>query len=253
MSKMSDYPGTQTYNFFMRKFELLLICSLLIFAGTDLYCYESFNYESKSLYLERQDTLEKQILFNGRVWRNLYHHVREDQYLFTNKFLPGTVTFNDKLFKNISIRYDIYNDEILTTTDHGIILQLNKEMVDKFTMEYENKTYLFQKLETDSLNVLIGYVNVLNGGRASLFVKYKKEILILAVENKYDTFHQLHRIYIRKDGIAHPINSRKELIGLLSDKKQQIKNFIKSNKIHLSKKIPESYVPVVEFYNTSGY
>ena len=35
----------------------------------------------------------------------------------------------------------------------------------------------------------------------SLYVKYRKEILQLAVENKYDMFNQINRIYVRKDGV----------------------------------------------------
>ena len=38
------------------------------------------------------------------------------------------------LYNNIGINYDIYNDEIITKTNLGNLLQLNKEMVDSFTL-----------------------------------------------------------------------------------------------------------------------
>ncbi len=234
----------------MSRFELLLIFSLTLFQGSGLNGITFGNSTPDRELLSKQDTLEKQILFNGRVWRNLYYKIKGDQFLFSTDFLPGSVRINGKSFKNINIKFDIYNDEILTITDHDIILQLNKEMVDMFTLKFENKTYQFQKLEPDSLNMLMGYVNVLYKGNTSLFVKYKKEILILAVENKYDMFYPSHRIYIMKDGIMHELNSKKDFFSLLSDRKQEIKNFVKKNKIRVSRKIPESFVPVIEFYDS---
>ena len=234
----------------MKKFKIFLISSLFIFPRYELLSYASCISESDSFYSGRQDTLDEQLLFNGRVWRNLYHLIKGDQFLFTKEFLTGTVTVNDKLFNNIRIKYDIYNDEIQTITNHGIILQLNKEMVDMFTVKYEDKTYLFQRLEPDSMNILTGYVNILYDGSTSLLVKYKKEILQLAVENRYDLFNQLQRIYVRKENKTYPISSKIDFLNLLSDKKPQIRKYIKNNKLKISKKIPESFIPVIEFYNT---
>ena len=58
-------------------------------------------------------------------------------------------------------------------TDHGIIIQLNKEMVESFSMVFDN-FYNFKKIEADTLNSLAGYVNVLYDGNISLYVKYKE-------------------------------------------------------------------------------
>ena len=208
---------------------------------------------SDHFILKEQDTIKKQILYNGRVWRNLYHLIRGDQFLFSNDFLPATVTMNGKLFKNISVKYDILNDEILTSAAHNIVLQLNKEMVDMFTLQFGNNTFQFEKLEPDTINMLTGYVNVLQKGNVTLYVKYRKEILLLAVENRYDLFFQSHKIYLMKNGILHQISGKSDLLSLLSDRKPEVKNFIKKNKIRISKKIPESFVPVIEFYNNYNH
>src|SRR5512133_1483686 len=66
-----------------------------------------------------------QLLYNGRIWRDLYVAVREDQFLFSNEFLPGKVTMNGKSFPVSKLKYDIHNDEIITVTEKGLILQLN--------------------------------------------------------------------------------------------------------------------------------
>ena len=49
------------------------------------------------------------------------------------------------------LKYDIFKDELLTPVDPGGILQLNKEMIDSFSLSFQNKTYRFEKIQEDSL------------------------------------------------------------------------------------------------------
>jgi len=147
------------------------------------------------------------------------------------------------------LKYDIYNDEILTITDKGIILQLNKEMIELFTMNYENQVLSFRNLMADSVNSLSGYVNVLYEGGLSLYIKYRKEILTLAVENKYDMFNQINRVFVKKDGEVVKVDSKGELLKLFGEQKHQVRSFIRSSRISVSRKYPESFKPVIEFYD----
>jgi hypothetical protein len=199
--------------------------------------------------VELSDTIEVQILNNGRAWRNLYYKIKGDQFLYSPELLPGSVTIEGRTFNNLKLKYDIYNDELIMITDHGIIIQLNKEMVESFRMIFDN-IYNFKKLEADTLNSLSGYVNVLYDGNTSLYVKYRKEILQLAVENKYDLFNQINRIYVKKDGVFSRVDSKREFLNLFKDKKQQLHTFMKANKLKLSRKNPASFKPVIEYYDT---
>lgn len=152
-------------------------------------------------------------------------------------------------FSNQMLKYDIYNDEILLVTSKKIVLQLNKENVDSFNLEYGGKTYNFRRLDADSLNSLSGYVRVLYGGNTSLLVKYSKEILSLAVENKYDLFSQVERIYLVRQGKLYRLKGKGDLLSHLNDRKQQVHSFIRSNNIRISRKDPESFIPVLEYYD----
>jgi hypothetical protein len=225
-----------------------IIFLFIVFSGIS-YCFPGIAGSIAAPEGNRYDTIDIQTLYNGRAWRNLYHRIRGDQFLFSSGFMPGSVVINDKEFNNLQVRYDIYNDELLTITDRGIIIQLNKEMIDFFSMEYNNKVFHFKNIDADSLSSLSGYVNVLYDGKTPLYVKYRKEILLLAVENKYDLFNQINKIYLQKYGKFIQINSKKEFLGILKDQKQQVHNFIKTNNIRISKKNPESFKPVIEYYD----
>jgi hypothetical protein len=236
----------------MKRPLYLLLLFFLFSIGFVLFCIQSSGIcPALGSDIEKQDTLEKQILYNGRVWRNLYQQIDGNQFLFSREFLPGSVTINGITFdsSNPKFKLDIVNDELLILTDRNTILQLNKEMVDLFTLLYENKLFRFKKLEADSLNMVSGYVNVIYDGETSLYVKYKKEIRLRNSAGEKDTFIQSHRVYVMKDGILHIVNNKTSLIKLLSDRKEQLKDFIRSNKIRISGKSPESIAPVLAFYD----
>ena len=237
-------------NQIMRRIGILLFA---FFLSANSFSAEHGNHKVMPLSInEAKDSVELQILYNGRAWRNLYYKVKGDQFLFLNEFLPGSVTIDDKTFNDLKLRYDIYDDELILISDHGIIIQLNKEMIDLFSVNFKNTSYYFKNFDKDSVNILSGYVNVLYEGNTSLYVKYRKELLQLAVENKYDMFNQINRVYIEKDGEVMKVDSRSELLKLLKDRKHELHNFIRSHKIKISKKYPESFIPVIEYYNKLG-
>ena len=229
----------------------LVIFLFSIFHGSGLFGIDPNDSESLSLIIYKQDTLkENQILYNGKLWRNRYYRIREDQFLFSKEFLSGNLSINGRLFRNLNIRYDIYNDEIMIPKNEGTILQLNKEMVDSFTLNFDNKTYKFTQIREDSVRGFNGYVNVLYKGKNALYVKFKKEIELLAVERKYDMFYQIQRIYFVKDSIVYQVTGKGDLLRILNKNKVQIRNYIRKNKLQISKKRPESFIPVIDYYDS---
>lgn len=224
-------------------FSFFVNCAVSAHIKTD----PSIFNESSSV----NDTLkESQILYNGRVWRNLYSMVKKDQFLFSKDFLPGSVTIGSHTFDNVLIRYDIYSDEIMIPTNHGLILELNKEMVDSFSFNFQNTNWHFVNIQADSSKGYTGYLNVLYKGKTELCVKYKKEIELLAIEKKYDEFYQIHKVYLVKDKVVYLISGKKEFLSLLGDHKQQIKDYIKKNRLVVTRSKPESFVPVIRFYDS---
>ena len=149
----------------MKRNIILFTIYFIIFSVPGLYGINPFVTEFTPVNITQQDTLkESQILYNGRIWKNLYYMVQGDQFLFSSMFLPGSLTIRSKTFANVRIMYDLYKDEILTPMSSGGILQLNKEMVDSFSIMFQNKIYRFSRIPEDSLDGLNGYVNIIYRG-----------------------------------------------------------------------------------------
>ncbi len=219
------------------------------YISTILILFASFSLWGIEANCSGNDTIDVQKLFNGRAWKNLYYKIKGDQFLFTPDFITGNVTIDNREYRNLRLKYDIYNDELISINDHGIMLQMNKELIDRFSLNYNGRSYNFKRIDSDSTGSMKGFVNILYEGKSALYVKYMKEILLLAVENKYDLFNQVIRVYFGKEGSVYRINSKREFMGLIKDHKAEVRQFMRNNKVRLSKKIPESFKPVVEYYD----
>jgi hypothetical protein len=227
-------------------FILFLIFSL---AGLDLYNNPVLGQPILVKADQEVPLKENQILYIGKEWHNLFTMVKGHQFMLYPGFMPGNVTINGNTFDNLNINYDIYNDEIITKTNNGVILQLNKEMVDSFSLYDQFKTYRFLNLRNDTLEGT-GYVNVLYNHKSVLFIKYKKEIQQLAVDDKYDLFFRTSRVYLLSNGILNRITNKKDLINIFPAYKIQIKDFMKKNKLKILRTDPESFIPVIRYYDS---
>lgn len=198
----------------------------------------------------QQDLTDKQLLLNGRIWQNPYSKALNDQFFLTKTFLKGSVTLNGRKFEDLDLKYDITNDELILSIESYPIISMNKEMVDSFSLMFGNRNYHIINVGTDTSNVIRGYVNVLYDGPTALYVKYIKKIQPLAVDGRYDLFAQEHRIYLRKGSEIVPVEGKKKLLYLLEDKKKEIRNFLKSTKSKLSRKEPDTFIPLLKYYDS---
>lgn len=236
----------------MNRNNFLYIFLFTLFSGSSLNTVQCFGQPLPVNISQQAPPQENQILYTGKVWHNVYSLVKGDQFLFSKDFLKGSVTINGETFKDLNINYDIYKDEIITPTNRGFFLQLNKEVVDSFTLMFNYKTYKFINTQDDSLPAIKGFVNLLYKGKTELIVKYKKEIQLLAVDDKYDLFYPTTRIYLLKGGNIYQVANKHDLLKVLNEDNDQIKEFIKKNKIKISKTEPESFIPVIRYYDSIG-
>lgn len=196
--------------------------------------------------LRGQDSLMfKQELYNGRIWINRYLMVKGNQFLYSRSFLPGTITMRGKTF-HVDLRYDINENEIQVIAGHFGVIEVNKELVDSFTIPFNNREFRFISVRNDTLPVPL-YLNVLYIGHISLYARYQKKI---DRGGEGGAFYQVNRIYLVKDGIHHPVHGRVELLELLGDRSEELKTFMRKNHIRVKSGDPQSFVPVVRQYDS---
>lgn len=194
------------------------------------------------------DTLQEyQILYNGREWKNLFYRVAGDQFLFSNNFLPASLSVQGRTFNNIRLKYDLYQDEIIIPFGPGKALQLNRELVEGFFITSQGKSYQFITMPEDGPEELKGYVRVLYSGKSALYVKYIKKINRPGIENHPDIFYQITRVYLVQDDLVRLIAGKGDLFNAFGEKRKLIRDFMKKNPMRISVKEPESLIPVIRF------
>jgi hypothetical protein len=234
----------------MTKSHLNYLTSFLLFIVCHVITTEIVEAASKYQASVQQNPSDKQLLLNGRIWRNQYSKAFGDQFFLTNTFLKGSVTFNGLRFDNLDLMYDIASDELILSTKLYPTILMNKEMVDSFCIDYGNRSYRMINAGTDTAGVLKGYVNVLYEGSSIMYVKYLKKIQPLAVDGRYDLFYQENQIYLKRGTEIVTVNGEKKFLYLLQDKKKEVRDFIRRNRIKISRKDPGTFIPVLKFYDS---
>jgi hypothetical protein len=197
-----------------------------------------------------QDTIkDDQTLYTGRLWIKKYPNIDGDEFLFTGDYLNGSVSIGGKIYQDLPLKYDIYNDEILSPNNHNLIIQLNKERIDSFSLVFRDKVQKFKRITVDTLKGFNGFVHVLYSGGCSYCVKYKKNIELLAVDRKFDRFYETRKMFLLQEGKVNQFAGRAELYKLMGEKKHEVRIYIKKNKLQIYKNQPETFIPVIAFYD----
>jgi hypothetical protein len=218
----------------------LIISLALLNTGSGCFASEASCQQKDSLRIN-------QVLFNGKIWRNLYPRVYGTQFLFSTEFLQADISVKGRTFRDIRVKYDIFRDELLAETGNGTIIQMNKEIVDSFSLKYHDMTYYFIRI--DSTGDFNGYVNVLYSGESSMYVTYKKLIELLAIDRKQDRFYEKRKMYLVRDGIAEQFSGRADLLKLFGERKKEVKELIRKNQLQTRRENPQSFVAVIKLYD----
>jgi hypothetical protein len=238
----------------MNKIVSLIVIILAFSSGKCIYGISSGEPNIAVPGSVDQDTIQKrQILYNGILWENKYHRIKEYQFLFSDFFLTGTIFIDGKTFDNTRIKYDLYLDELLTPLNRDEILKLNREKVDSFNISFEDKIYKFINIQDETVKGFKGNINVLYEGKSGLYVKYKKEISPSSSSQYDGEFYQTRQTFLIKGKVVYQINSPKDLFKVLNADDDQVKDFIKKSNLKISKRIPESYVQVIKYYDSISH
>lgn len=192
-----------------------------------------------------QDTAYlRQQIYNGRVWEKRYTNVYGNEFFLTEALTETSVKINGRIYSGQLCWYDIYNDQLILMTGPGSYIEANKDNIAEFTMVYRNREYRFVNFKS------LGFGHVLHQGRLFLAVRYKKEISLKAVDNRYDAFEESRQAYIIKGDEIIKLSGRKDLLNALADRETEVKQFIRVTGIRPDVKRAETLVPILEYYDS---
>lgn len=198
---------------------------------------------------ELQDTARlNQFLFNGKIWLGMYFNVYGTEFLIEDKWYKADIKVNDIHFKDVDVKYDIYNDNLLANYYNKRIIILNKENIEAFTLYTGDRNLFF--INEKGRNGLDGYYQVIYEGDTRLLKKWRKKRAQFVIEARYDEFQPDNVLIFVKDQEIYQVKNRRKLLRIFGDNKREIRSFIRQENIHLDPEKPESIVPVLEFFDS---
>jgi hypothetical protein len=196
---------------------------------------------------------EQSRLYNGPEYDSYSPIIKGNaNFLDKGDFVIGTVTYYGIFYKDVPMIYDINRNVVaaLLYNKFSKYILLN-ERVQSFDL----LNHHFIHITTDSLatNTVMGdgfYDQVYNG-KLEVLVKRSKSIQNTTGLNTLETYFTPVSLsfYLKKDNNYYSISGQSALISVLNDKKKELLQYIKTNKIKFKKTPEEAMIAIATRYD----
>jgi len=149
----------------------------------------------------------------------------------------------------VPLLYDILKGEIITIVPStNYLIKLNTEKVSSF--EVLNHKFIRIAKDSSNKNIKTGFYDVLYDGQTTV---YKKEIKTLNEDlssGKLRTFIlDENAFFIKKNNVFFTVSNKSSLLDILKDKKKEVQEFIRKNKLKIRKDKDNALPKIAAFYD----
>jgi hypothetical protein len=155
--------------------------------------------------------------------------------------VSGNVFYDGELYPDVPLYYDIEKDLLLTSYPYGNKVQLLSELVRYFDIEHHHYVRLENK------KIATGFYDRLYNGKMKLYARRTKVHLIKA--SLTETIHEFEstvKYFIEKDGVFHPVKSKRSVLNLMAAQKRELKKTIRDEHLSFSGNREEAIVRLLQ-------
>ncbi len=220
-----------------------------------LYSIDSSFYQESvstiiSLYHFQELAPEKKLYDGIEYIPYDYRISRGSPYFQSGKFSPGNIVYNNVLFENIPMMYDLVKEVVvIRSPDRRFSIALNNEKISGFYVA----GHRFVRLQKDSSvngSVTTGFYDLLYNGSLKVWKKQNKNIQEEHSGTSIEEYiEESTRYFIEKENNYYPVNSKSSALIIMKDKKNEIRQYIKKNKINFSKDKDQAFVKIAAYYD----
>lgn len=202
----------------------------------------------KELYTPDRD------IINGTSWSNSMVY-KGHPYCGSSQWKTGDVVFNGETYSDLSINYNIVEDELILFDEkkgNEKYIKLNKRLIEEFTYfdESESTTKSFIHKE-----LVLGdgkeFFEKVYSGTVSFYIRHKKWIKKNIGEGYMGTLYTNNNFYIGDSAGVHLFRKKGRLLDILGSSKE-LNKYIRKENLKINKKHPEDIVKLLmHFENLS--
>jgi hypothetical protein len=206
--------------------------------------------EAEMVVLYNQIFTPQLHLYNGKEYRGYNTRFSENTPYFVNSSLfNGTVIYDGSSYQDVPMQYDMVADDLIILNYNKISkIRLIKDKVRSFTM----LGHTFINLPPDSVastGLAEGFYDLLYIGKTSVLARRTKNIQTFYASTTETKVFSKDQYYVRKNGKYFSVSSKSSFLNQLSDKKKEIKQYIKDNRIKFRKNFENAMVKIMGYYN----
>ncbi len=199
-----------------------------------------------SLYHKQNDKQAR--LYQGVLHIGYSHKIIGHAYYPENEWNNGTVVYDGITYTNVSMMYDIYQDQLIIQHFHRLMMQLHKEKVKEFTFN-NRRFFLFQVDTLQKLPFSTGFYEDLYKGKIQLIAKRQK----IMEETITDVVEQRlllkNYFYINRNQTWYAVKTYRDLTGVLKEKAKEIRQYLKKNKVKYRKDRERAILLAVQHFD----
>lgn len=193
----------------------------------------SITAQTKNLYdwFDSQLGIENLDLYNGVEFFNSYR-LEDNAHRFfeLDAFRLGSVTYNNQVFNNIPLIYDLYEDQLIIKVEkqNGVANQfvLLKEKIEAFSIGNSKFVKITEVNSVDNQGSM--FLQLLTSNNAVNLCKKNLKKMSKVLKNSslsYKFLEQKPEYYIMMDMVVYPLKKKKDLITLFPEFKKELSKY----------------------------
>ncbi len=256
---MFVYYLNQLFSFLaMNKFCLLLTGSLCQLISLNIFSQPAAIDSAGKSLAERSaisnfnEAMEVSGLYSGIEYKAHPANIIGSPYFQdTNNWNKETVVYNNTAYANVPLKYDLVDDELTALLYNGFSAYvLNKKRVSAFHMLGHYFIYAAaDSMQKESFEP--GFYEQLYKLKTRVLIKRTKSIATSTSLNNLETRYEgSTRYYLYNNGIYYKVSGNSSVVDALQDKKKEIQQYIKSNRIKVNKNPQAALVQIASYYDS---
>jgi hypothetical protein len=165
----------------------------------------------------------------------------------SDNMVNGTISYQGEIYPDRNLYYNLVSDQlIIDNYSHNALITLSPEKVDSFIVG----SHVFVPLNTNRSNGLEkdGYYEQLVSGEPALFARREKK-LVTGTGSEESRYIQYNNYFIRINQVYYLVDGKNALLDILNDRKDELKKYIRNNKINFKKNLESSLTVTTNYYS----
>ena len=192
---------------------------------------------------------EQAPIYNGNEYLEYALILQEGHPFFKSSlFTNGDIYFDGMLFLGVPMVYDLIKDQVVIRDFHNIYkINLPASKIQQFILS----DHVFVRIVHNNFNEInTGFYEQLFKGKVGLFAKREKAIIEKHGSQEIDNVVvSTNYYYVMKKDIYYKFKNEHSLLKILNDKKKEIQQYLKKNRIRYKDDPERSMVMAIEYYN----